>query len=130
MWKVAWVVVMLPGLALAQSDGVSPSTKSANPLAGVTFWPKAQPFRNSSSIPLIPIRVSNVPKFAQPATPASKFADIRNRIRVNPATGRCAIPLVQLMAPTNRTFTLQRLVPTPMDESFATPPAVPSCAGE
>jgi hypothetical protein len=133
MWKVACFVLLLPGLALAQVAGEAPSSKSANPLAGVTFWPKAQPVvRPSSAGTITRIRLWNTPDLGFRVGKAYTSGEFMNRAQAKPGkarSGQCAIPLVQFMIPAGRDFTLQRLVPTPIDESFIEKPAVPSCEG-
>jgi len=115
MCKVVCLILLLPGLALAQSAGVAPSSTNVNPLAGVTFWPKAQSNKPLSASLITRIRVSNVPDPRLRTGKTYKLDEIRNRIQGRPGSGRCAIPLLQFTPPTGRNFTVQRLVPAPID---------------
>jgi hypothetical protein len=55
-----------------------------------------------------------------------KFGDVKST-QGRRGSGLCAIPLLQFRIPTDADFTIQHLVPTPIDENFAAKPSVPSC---
>jgi hypothetical protein len=129
VWKAASFVLLSSSLALAQSATEPPSPKSANPLAGATFWPKAQSFTNPSAGIVPRIRISKVPDTWRPVDKTYTLGESMNRTPGKPGSGRCAIPLVRLRIPTDQDFALQQFVPEPMDGNFVGKPAVPSCEG-
>ena len=127
MWKVVTLLVLFHGVALAQSSTVPPETKNTNPLEGVTFWPKVRaPW--SPSFGVVPrFRAAAFPDTFTAATKTFTVDAIGKPNLRLAGSGRCAIPLMQLMPPANRTFSLKKLLPTFTDEEFVAKPAVPSC---
>jgi hypothetical protein len=73
------------------------------------------------------IKLLNVQESRLPVNNPLKF-DVK-RTPGKPGSGLCAIPLLQLRIPTDVDFTIQRLVPTAIDENFTAKLSVPSCQG-
>jgi hypothetical protein len=127
MWKVACLILLLPGLTLAQSASEPPTPKAVDPLAGVTFWPKAKSGWPTSAVSMTRFGVSNLPvrRFAFGGAPTS--ANRMERAPATPEILRCAIPLLKLRIPADRDYAIQRSAPIPIDGTFVTKPSVPSC---
>ena len=127
MWKVVTILLIFQGLAMAQSSAVPAEAKNANPLEGVTFWPKVRA-SSTPSFGFAPrFRVSSFPDTFTAATKTFTVDAIGKPTLRRFVSGSCAIPLMQLTPPANRTFSLKKLLPTFTDEEFVAKPAVPSC---
>jgi len=127
MWKVACLILLFPGLTLAQSASEPPAPKTVDPLSGVTFWPKAKSGWPTSGVTLSRIRVWNLPVRRLPFGGAPTSADRIERAPATPEILRCAIPLVKFRIPADRDYAIQRLMPIPIDGTFIAKPSVQSC---